>query len=427
MTVVLFGACDRHNLGDLLFPHVAAALLPGRELVVAGLAERDLRVFGGHRVQALHRLAAQGRLHGAHLLHVGGEILTTTAHQAAVMLLRPQDVDGVLATLAREPGLEPDWRRAMLGTSSAMPYVAARADLAGIDRIVFAGAGGVGLSALAPEDRAEVLRRLADADAASVRDATTRAALRAGGVDAALVPDPVVVVERLFGDRIRARARQRPVADVLGAFARGYVAVQLANSFGDDATLACVADELARLVARTNCGLVLFRAGCAPWHDDLDTLVRLKARLPARRARVFESLDAWDVCALLARARAYAGSSLHGAVVAAAFGVPVAALARAGEATEAQAHAGEPGEAQARAGEPGEAQARAGEPGAVAKVAACLDTWHAAEGTRAWAVDRLAEGVESALGVQAHLLAEAAAERAAAYCTAFERLAAFPE
>jgi len=82
--VVLFGACDRHNLGDLLFAHVAAALLPGRELVVAGLAERDLRAAGGHRVQSLHGLAQQGRLQGAHLLHVGGEILTTTAREASV-------------------------------------------------------------------------------------------------------------------------------------------------------------------------------------------------------------------------------------------------------------------------------------------------------------------------------------------------------
>jgi len=230
-----------------------------------------------------------------------------------------------------------------------------------------------------------------------VRDATTRAALRAGGVEAELVPDPVVVVERLFGDRIRARARQRPVADVLGAFAHGYVAVQLSTAFGDAATLARVADELACVVARTGCGLVLFRAGAAPWHDDLDTLVRLKARLPAHRARVFESLDAWDTCALLARARAYAGSSLHGAVVATAFGVAAAALT----------HAGDPAQS--------------------GKVAACLGTWHAAEGTRAWPVDELAGAVESALGADAHRIAEAAAERAAAYCTAFERLAAFPD
>lgn len=48
---ILFGAFDRHNLGDLLFPHVAAALLPGRELLFAGLADRDLRALGGHRVR----------------------------------------------------------------------------------------------------------------------------------------------------------------------------------------------------------------------------------------------------------------------------------------------------------------------------------------------------------------------------------------
>jgi hypothetical protein len=45
--VILFGPFDRHNLGDLLFAHIASALLPGRELVVAGLAERDLRPSAG--------------------------------------------------------------------------------------------------------------------------------------------------------------------------------------------------------------------------------------------------------------------------------------------------------------------------------------------------------------------------------------------
>ncbi|NWG74557.1 MAG: polysaccharide pyruvyl transferase family protein, partial [Rubrivivax sp.] len=39
--VVVFGAFDRHNLGDLLFAHLAQALLPGEELIVAGLASRD--------------------------------------------------------------------------------------------------------------------------------------------------------------------------------------------------------------------------------------------------------------------------------------------------------------------------------------------------------------------------------------------------
>ena len=59
--LILFGAFDRHNLGDLLLGRIAAALaarlLPGREVRFAGLASRDLRADGGARVQALAELA----------------------------------------------------------------------------------------------------------------------------------------------------------------------------------------------------------------------------------------------------------------------------------------------------------------------------------------------------------------------------------
>jgi hypothetical protein len=391
--VVLFGACDRHNLGDLLFSHVAAALLPGRETRVAGLAERDLRAAGGHRVHALHLLAAEGRLHGAHLLHVGGEILGTSAREAAVMLLRPQDVDGVLAMLEREPGLESGWRQAMLGSDAESPYVAARSGLPGVGRIAFAGVGGVALERLALARRREVLDRLADADLVSVRDAITHAALRHAGVPAALVPDPVAALAHVFGEHVRARRQGQAVAEVLAAFRQGYVALQFPTEFGDDASLACAADRLAQLTARTGFGLVLFRTGAAPWHDDLALLVRLAARLPEGRARVFESLDVWDTCALLAHAHAYAGSSLHGAIVATAFGVAAAGLVRRDD------H------------------------GQSAKLDAYLETWHAEEGTRAWPLDRIDEGVEAALQVDPGRRRAAADRRAAACCDAFARLA----
>ena len=56
---ILFGAFDRHNFGDLLFPHIAAALLPDTPVLFAGLAAVDLRQYGGHQVQSLPRLAAE--------------------------------------------------------------------------------------------------------------------------------------------------------------------------------------------------------------------------------------------------------------------------------------------------------------------------------------------------------------------------------
>jgi hypothetical protein len=40
------------------------------------------------------------------------------------------------------------------------------------------------------------------------------------------------------------------------------------------------------------------------------------------RFRVFESADVWDICSLIAGSRCYAGTSLHGRIVAAAFALP---------------------------------------------------------------------------------------------------------
>jgi hypothetical protein len=322
-TTIVFGAFDRHNLGDLLFAHVAAALLPRDETVVfAGLAERDLRPFGGHRVQALHALRDDARLRGARLLHAGGEILTCTARQAAAMLLDPAEVDATLAALAAHPEDEPAWRRAMLGTDDELPYVVGRDAFRWLASVAFAGVGGVALDALPAATRATLLARLTSADALTVRDAVTQAQLHAAGVVAPLMPDPAELVETLFGDAIRARVNDPPIADLRKAFPGGWLAVQLSTEFADDATLARIAAQLAAIPDDTGLGIVLFRAGAAPWHDDADLLARLAGRLPVRHVRVFDSLDVWDLCALLAHAHACLCSSLHGALVARAFGVP---------------------------------------------------------------------------------------------------------
>lgn len=326
-TTIVFGAFDRHNLGDLLFAHVAAALLPRDEDVLfAGLAARDLRPFGGHDVQALHALRDDPRLRGARLLHAGGEILTCRARQAAVMLLDPGEVDATLAFLDAHPEEEPAWRRAMLGTDDELPYVVGRDAFRWLASVAFAGVGGVTLDALPATARAAVLQRLVGADALTVRDAVTQAQLHAAGVVAPLMPDPVELVETLFGDAIRARVNEPAIAELRQAFPGGWLAVQLSTEFADDATLAAIADQVARIPDDTGLGIALFRAGAAPWHDDAALLARLAARLPVRQVRLFDSLHVWDLCALLAHAHACLCSSLHGALVARAFGVPALGL-----------------------------------------------------------------------------------------------------
>lgn len=320
--IILFGAFDRHNFGDLLFVHVAAALLQGEDLVFSGLANRDLRACGGHEVQALAQLAAGWGARPATLIHVGGEILTCSAWQAAVMLLPPEEVQPTLAYLEARPSEKLAWVRRMVGSAALAPYTLSRPMFPHLSRVIYAGAGGVSLDASEPALRAEVLAKLRAADAVSVRDSQTLAHLAAAGIAAHLLPDPAVMVAELFNTKIRQHAADGEVAQVLRKFPQGYLAVQFSADFGDDTTLTQISTQLDQVASATELGVVLFRAGAAPWHDDLAGLQRVATHLRTPAVQIFNSLHVWDICALIAHSRGYCGSSLHGRIVAMAYALP---------------------------------------------------------------------------------------------------------
>lgn len=320
--LLLFGACDRHNFGDLLFPHVATALLPGRRVIHAGLAARDLGRWGGHRTEAVALLARELRDQPVDILHVGGELLTCDAWQAAVMLQTPEQAQEIIACYDSEPERRRIWAAQTFGCDDRAPYCITRELFPGAQRLTYSAVGGVELAGRPAAMRAEVLTKLRSADAVGVRDVVTRAVLAADGIDVALMPDPAVMVAELFGEEIRRHARQGEPAQVRAAFPQGYLAVQLSADFGDDATLDKVAAQLDAVAHDTGLAVVLFRAGAAPWHDDLDCYRRLAERLHAQALWLFSSLHLWDICALIAHSRGYCGSSLHGRILAMAHGLP---------------------------------------------------------------------------------------------------------
>ncbi|MEW6647625.1 MAG: polysaccharide pyruvyl transferase family protein [Pseudomonadota bacterium] len=320
--LLLFGAFDRHNFGDLLFPHIAAALLPGRRLIHAGLAARDLRPYGGHQTRAIAPLALELRDRPLHILHVGGELLACDAWQAAVMLQTPEQAQEMIARCEHDPAQRRTWAAQTLGLGDEAPYCIARELFPAAKQVSYCAVGGVDLAARPAELRREVLAKLHAADGVGVRDKVTQSHLAAAGIDAMLLPDPAVMVRELFDAEIQRHARYGEAAQVRAAFPQGYLAVQLSADFGDDATLAAIAAQLDAIARASGFAIVLFRAGAAPWHDDLACYRRLAACMHAPAIWLFTSLHLWDICALIAHSRGYCGSSLHGRIVAMAHGLP---------------------------------------------------------------------------------------------------------
>ncbi len=322
--IVLFGAFDRHNFGDMIFAHVVARMSRGRRLRFAGLAERDMRAYGGHRVESISALASASacRSETVDIVHVGGELLTCDAREAAVMLSSEQGAKSIIAEQRAWRAAPIEWARAHVGLPARAPYVLSRALFPPARRIVFNAVGGVDLDNLDASMRTGVLHALGGAQDVTVRDTVTRSSLAAAGISARLLPDPAVMVATLFGENIRDHAACEPVSSIGAACPNGYVAAQFSADFGDDRTLDDIAAQLDRAAASHGLGVALFAAGMAPWHDDLQVYERVRQRMRTPRVHIMASPDIWDICALIATSRVYCGSSLHGRIVAAAFSVP---------------------------------------------------------------------------------------------------------
>lgn len=391
---IVFGAFDRHNFGDLLFPHVVAALTDDDELIFAGLADRDLCAYGGHRVHAVASLAAGCGKRPVNILHAGGELLTCDAWQAAVMLQPAGQAQALIRYFDARPQERQDWVRRTLGLSSCAPYTVPRRLFAQAAGIVYNAVGGMDFASRDAGLRNEVLANLREADAIGVRDRLTQAQLAAEGIATLLLPDCAVMVAELFGERIRHRAATGDVAGIAQAFPEGYIAVQFSAGFGDDRTLGIIAAQLDEAVKQTGCNAVFFRAGAAPWHDELSIYESVVARMRSGTARIFTSLDIWDICALIASSRAYLGSSLHGRIVAMAFAIPRMNL-------RDPSH-----------------------PSGLSKPSAFATTWEAAGTLNEVGVQELAQGLTQAMAADRSALAHTASRLAREYRAGFAALRA---
>lgn len=320
--VIVFGAFDRHNFGDLLFPHIVSALLPQRKIFFAGLAERDLREYGGHAVRRLPNLLKKWTDEPPVLIHSGGELLSCDAWEAAIMLQQPEQAQVVMRPYLDRPVQQQEWAHSYLGTSAFAPYMTGTDELPPGSRILYNAVGGVDLNSKHEAMRTEIVSKLAAANAIGVRDRLTLKQLREAGIKALLLPDPASLVRELFGAQISYRAEHGEVAAVRQFFAQGYLAMQFSADFGDDATLEVLEAQVRSIMKSTGCGVVLFRAGAAPWHDDKGVYQRLARKFSERELSVFESLDLWDICAMIASSHGYVGSSLHGRITAMAYALP---------------------------------------------------------------------------------------------------------
>lgn len=315
--MLLVGAYERDNFGDLLFLLVTEHCLWGAEVCAAAPFAADMSALLDRTVPAYAPLLRAERFDV--VWTVGGQVGAIDAHKAYRYSAAP-DVHKRFARASRARQAEL-LRRAAGGTVPLSPYIPA---LAGFPRnagaiSVVNSAGVAGIANAEPVRREALLALLRTQTAITVRDRPSSALLTRQGIAHDLEPDVVHAI----GALAPAPAGERP-DDV--------AVVQVSSAILGRLGHEQVARALASASSLRGLGFRLIAAGTATGHDDLDDLRRLAHHLeleaPGRDVQLDASRRPMDLVERIRTARVVIGTSLHVRIVAAAYGVPRVTLSK---------------------------------------------------------------------------------------------------
>ena len=306
-STLLIGAYERENFGDLLFLHVSKKLLGETEEVTAGVPfQAHASSLAEHKMvqysQELER-AQYDRVWVA-----GGEVGGTTMHKAYRMSAFDDEYEKYSAASQKE-------QRETLGnttglpwySSAYMPYLPSHSGSYVLNSVGLYSVGGLrGRSLLS------AIRALRRADFVSVRENYSSRLLRVLGITHRKSPD---VVHTIGGLDLVKQADDK-----------SYFLLQVREETLASLGLDRLAQTIISIKSLGDKEIRLFRAGSARGHDSENLYQRVIERCnrldPTRIVSISTATSSLEKCAEIAASAAWVGTSLHGNVVATAFGVP---------------------------------------------------------------------------------------------------------
>lgn len=331
--ILAVGAFERDNFGDHLFYHITREHLSHQDVVAASLV--DSVVDGGEKVSAYPGLLRESDWDAVWV--VGGEVGAVRIDSALRMTLQGAALGTYLSASEEErDAIAISLGHAGRAAAAYIPEVAAYVpDGRPLPALVL---HSVGLSSLTGQIdigvREQFARLVASATRVGVRE--SRSALyartvRGGSQDSVdLAPDMVHgIVHSPYSSTV-GNANVRDGLAIVQLNARAVYAngLQMTAAF------------VAQVAQVTGGPVTLLAAGTAAGHDSISLYLAIahkaRALAPTAHIDVLARASVADRTALIARARIWVGTSLHGRIVASAYQVPRVSLSNAKVSTYAE-------------------------------------------------------------------------------------------
>lgn len=325
--VALLGAFDRFNYGDLLFPIIAKNEMTRHNALavsdVFALVESNLSHYGAlktHPMRALYKpnalnsedivMFAGGGTIGVDWVYMHSNLLGTTGNKALYYLKR---IFGDACA---------NWiSKYYFGARAPFPWVAGPEDFPVPVSVAYNAVGGSEFAKLSARIQAQTLDRLKKSTYLSVRDRETKRLFGPleDSIPVHLAPDSAVLMSEQFPIEWLETQTSTPLREIVSEGA--YICFQSNINFAR-ANADRIATTLDALHATYGLRILLLPIGRYVGLDDLLALQNIKSNLLAPATIVSDEASIWEIMYVIANARLFLGTSLHGNVTSQSFAVP---------------------------------------------------------------------------------------------------------
>lgn len=330
--IILFGAFDRHNYGDLLFPLIMERVIndqfPTKNVFIAGLIKSDLSQYGAKRTVSIKNALKKSNT-DATLILAGGDVIACD-WQSAYGYLLPKAIFPVYQRIACYyfPKTTQRLTSKLLGLKSELPFNLGRNHVGDKRKIIYNSVGATEVGNIEDKRKTTSLGNvIKDSHFVSVRDNFSKTQLERIGCDSSqLAPDSATIMSSYISieeiEERSAHSTKKLIKDNID----GYIVFQISQAHVNGKEKA-FAKALSEVSSNLNLPIVLIAIGNAAGHNDAKGIHKVVSLLPKSISyNIYLDGNIFDLMNIIRNASCYCGSSLHGLITSMSFAVPRVAL-----------------------------------------------------------------------------------------------------
>ena len=318
----LFGAIDRNNYGDLLFPIIFEKYyekIYGRnkaEFEYYGLIESDMTEISGFKTESVQKAFNDEQLDS--MIVVGGEVIGANWPTMYSHFFKNKYFIKMINSLVRiNFNISNLLFKKIMGAKNKYPFLLKKEYFKNSKlKVIYNASGAVGLI----PDKKELKNILDESDFFSARSKIPFENIKEIGFKKAkMTPDSAIIMSRIYSKSYLRELISPYLKNNSKEFDEKYYVFQIKNKLAQP-KIDLIVEEIEKIYSQNKLKVILLPIGRAGNHDDDIALEEISKKLKVPHW-IPKFNNIFDTMYILSNCQLYIGTSLHGAITAFSYGI----------------------------------------------------------------------------------------------------------